>query len=190
MSAGLCFVTTLIFGLLPAIRFSRPNLVTALKDDAGGGGRRIGRLHRWTAAIQAGVAVPFLVIGGVKVDQVRTAAAADVGYEPVGLFAARVDLSGGGKTDVAKNAPFLLEQLTQNLGQATGVAKVATADGMPLDFRQRTTRVLAEGNGTAFRAHTTRVDERFFDTLGVRLLRGRGIAREDRVGARARRRDF
>ena len=134
--------------------------------------------------------MPFLVIGGVKVDQVRTAAAADVGYEPVGLFAARVDLSGGGKTDVAKNAPFLLEQLTQNLGQATGVAKVATADGMPLDFRQRTTRVLAEGNGTAFRAHTTRVDERYLRHSGrPPPSRARHRARGPR-GSAARRRDF
>lgn len=182
ISAGLCCVTTFVFGLLPAIRFSRPNLVTALKDDAGGGGRRVGRLHRWTAAIQAGVAVPFLVIGGVKLDQVRTAAAADVGFEPAGLFAARVDLSGGGKTDVAKNAPFLHEQLTRNLGEATGVSHVTIADGIPLDFRQRTTRVQADGSGTGFRAHTTRVDERYFDTLGIRVLRGRGITREDRAG--------
>src|SRR5262245_48124669 len=63
---GLCFVTCLVFGLVPAIRFSRPNLVSALKDEAGGGGRRVGRVHRLTAAIQAGLAVPFLVIGGVK----------------------------------------------------------------------------------------------------------------------------
>jgi predicted permease len=183
ISAGLCFVTTFVFGLLPAIRFSRPNLVTSLKDDAGGGGRRVGRLHRWTAAVQAGVAVPFLVIGGVKLDQVRTAAGADVGFNPPGLFAARVDLSGGGKTDVATNGPFLREQLTRNLSQATGVTTVTIADGMPLDFRQRITRVVAEGGGSAFRAHTTRVDAHYFDALGIRVLRGRGISRDDRVGA-------
>ena len=57
-AVGLCFVTSVVFGLLPAIRFSRPSLASALKDDAGGGGRRVGRVHRLTAAIQAGIAVP------------------------------------------------------------------------------------------------------------------------------------
>jgi predicted permease len=179
MSAGLCFVTTLVFGLLPAIRFSRPNLVSALKDDAGGGGRRASRLHRWTAAIQAGLAVPFLVIGGVKLDQVRTAAAADVGFEPIGLFAARVDLSGGGTNDVAKDGPALRQQVSTNLAQATGVTSVSVADGIPLDFRQRTTRLFREGHATPVRAHTTRVDEHFFATMGIRLARGRGITRAD-----------
>ena len=183
MCVGLCFVTTLVFGLLPAIRFSRPNLITALKDDAGGGGRRVGRLHRWTAAIQAGVAVPFLVIAGVKLDQVRTAADADVGFQPLGLFAARVDLSGGGKADVARDAPFLMQQVSRNLEQTTGVTAVALADGIPLDFRQRTIRVFRDGNATPVRAHTTRVDEHFFDTLGIRLLRGRGFTRQDTAGA-------
>ena len=183
MCVGLCFVTTLVFGLLPALRFSRPNIVSALKDDAGGGGRRVGRVHRWTAAIQAGIAVPFLVIGGVKLDQVRTAASADVGFTPSGLFAARVDLSGGGQNDVGRNAPFLLQQVTQNLAQATGVTSVAVADGMPLDFRQRTTRVFREGDGRPVQAHTTRVNERFFETLGIGLTSGRGFTREDLPGS-------
>lgn len=183
MCVGLCFVTTLVFGLLPAIRFSRPNLITALKDDAGGGGRRVGRLHRWTAAIQAGVAVPFLVMGGVKLDQVRTAAAADVGFQPLGLYTARVDLSGGGKADVAKDAQFVMQQVSRNLAQATGVTAVALADGIPLDFRQRRVRVFRDGHATPVYAHTTRVDEHFFDTLGIRLVRGRGITRQDTAGA-------
>jgi putative ABC transport system permease protein len=183
MCAGLSFVTTAVFGLVPAIRFSRPNLITSLKDDAGGGGRRVGRLQKWTAAIQAGVAVPFLVIGAVKLDQVQTAAGADVGFEPIGIFAAPVDLSGGGNTDVAKHAPFLLGEVTRNLNQATGVTAVAAADGLPLDFRQRTTRLFREGDGSGYHAHTTRVSETFFDTLGIRVVRGRGFRTDDRLGA-------
>jgi predicted permease len=183
VSAGLCFVTTVVFGLLPALRFSRPNLTSALKDEAGGGGRRASRLHRWTAAIQAGLAVPFLVIGGVKLDQVRTAAAADVGFEPIGLYAARVDLTGGGTNDVAKDWPALVQRLTSGLAPATGVTAVSVADGIPLDFRQRTTRLVREGDASPRRAHTTRVDEHYFDTLGIRLTRGRAFTRTDVAGA-------
>ena len=81
-----------LFGLLPAIRFSRPALVSALKDDAGGGGRRVGRIHRLTAALQIGIAIPFLVVSGAMVDWVRTTAQ-DLGFEPEGLAAVRLDLN-------------------------------------------------------------------------------------------------
>ncbi len=57
-----------------------------------GSGQRVGRLQRFTAAAQAGLAVPFLVIGGVKLDQARVTAFADVGFKPQGLYAARLNL--------------------------------------------------------------------------------------------------
>ena len=58
-------MTSLVLGLLPALRFSRPSIIVALKNDSAGGGQRVGRLQRFTAAAQAGIAVPFLVICGV-----------------------------------------------------------------------------------------------------------------------------
>ena len=39
---ALSLATTLVFGLLPSIRFSRSSMVRAIKDDAGGGGWRVG----------------------------------------------------------------------------------------------------------------------------------------------------
>ena len=81
---ALCFVTSLVLGALPAVRFSRPSIVTALKNDSAGSGQRVGRLQRFTAAAQAGLAVPFLVICGVYLDQARTTAFADVGFTPKG----------------------------------------------------------------------------------------------------------
>jgi ABC-type antimicrobial peptide transport system permease subunit len=58
-------------------------------------------------------------------------------------------------------------------------------DGMPIDFTERNVRV-SRSNGTEFvSAHVTRVAEGYLDTLGARLLKGRGITSEDR-GAAAR----
>ena len=37
ISSGLCLLVSVLFGSLPAVRFSRPNLLPALKEDAGGG---------------------------------------------------------------------------------------------------------------------------------------------------------
>ena len=87
ISSGLCLLVSVLFGLLPAVRFSRPNLIPALKEDAGGGGRQTIRVHRVAAMVQIGIAIPFLVISGVMLDRVRTA---DFGFPTDGLAAARL----------------------------------------------------------------------------------------------------
>ena len=136
---AVCFVTSLVLGLLPAFRFSRPSIVTALKNDSAGGGLRVGSLQRLTAAAQAGLAVPFLVICGVHLDQARVTAFADLGFKPQGLYAARVNLSAITKTDEEQR--LFVRTVQENLAQAPGVASVSAGDGVPLDFIYRNVRV-------------------------------------------------
>jgi predicted permease len=178
---ALCFVTSLVLGLLPALRFSRPTILSALKSDSAGSGRRVGRLQRLTAALQAGLAVPFLVIGGVHLDRARVTALADVGFKPQGLYAARLNLSAIAKTESERN--LFVRTARENLAQAPGVASVSVADGMPLDFIYRDTRVAPEGESAFVPAHTTRVAAGYLETIGTRLLAGRTIDANDRDGA-------
>ena len=178
---ALCFATSLVLGLLPALRFSRPGILLALKNDASGSGRRVGRLQRLTAAVQAGLAVPFLVMGAVKVDQARVTAMADVGFKPQGLYAARVNISSIGKTDEDRDR--LMRSVRDDLAQSPGVQSVSVGDGVPLDFNYRNARVALEGSSTFADAHTTRVGPGYFDTVGIRVLAGRAIDANDRAGA-------
>jgi putative ABC transport system permease protein len=168
---GLCFATSLIFGLLPAIRFSRPSLVNALKDEsAGGGGRRVGRTQRITAAIQASIAVPFLVISAVKLDQVRTTATAELGFSTAGLYS------------VPLVADVDVNDVKSNLLRVPGVESVAVADGLPLDFDAREVRVQRDASSPTQWAHTTRIGDGYFETMKIPLLRGRAISAEDQKG--------
>jgi predicted permease len=178
---ALCFVTSLVLGALPAIRFSRPSIVGALKNDSAGSGRRVGRLQRLTAAAQAGIAVPFLVIAGVQFDQARVTALSDVGFTPQGLYAARLNLSAITSTDEERR--LFLQTVQENLSNTPGVASVAVGDGVPLDFIYRNTRVAREGESTFVTAHTTRIGPGYLDTLGTRMLAGRAIDATDREGS-------
>ena len=178
---ALCFVTSLVLGALPAIRFSRPAIVDVLKSDSSGAGRRVGRLQRFTAAAQAGIAVPFLVICGVQFDLARVAAFTDMGFKPQGLYAARLNLSAITKTEEERR--LFLRTVQQNLSQVPAVGSVSVADGMPLDFIYRNTRIARDGESTFVTAHTTRVGARYLETLGIRLLAGRMIDESDRRGS-------
>ena len=180
---GLCLVTSLAFGLLPALRLSRPAIISALKDDAGVGGRSVGRVQRLAVAVQIGIAVPFLVISGMLLNQVRTTATADLGFEPEKLAAARLNLGAREPEDAA----FSLRTARNNLKQASGIDSVTVADSLPLDFQRRITKVSrpvdADGIPDIEEVHVTRVAEGYLNTMGIPLLRGRSITAEDRDGA-------
>jgi putative ABC transport system permease protein len=178
---ALCFLTSVLLGLLPAIRFSRPAIITALKVDSAGGGQRVGRLQRFTAAAQAGLAVPFLVVCGVYLDQARTTAFADVGFTPQGLYAARLNLSTLATT--ADEQRVFLRTVQDGLAQARGVSSVTVGDGLPLDFIYRNVRVARDGDATFFTAHSTRVAPRYLETIGARLIAGRTLDANDRDGS-------
>jgi len=178
---ALCFVASLVLGLLPAIRFSRPSIVGALKSDSSGGGRRVGRLQRFTAAAQAGLAVPLLVISGLYLDQARVTALTDVGFKPAGLYAARLNLSSATRTDDERR--IFLRTVQDGLAQTPGVTAVTVGDGMPLDFVYRNARVARSGESTFTTAHTTRIAPGYLETVGTRLLAGRAIDANDREAA-------
>ncbi|HEU4690918.1 MAG TPA: FtsX-like permease family protein, partial [Vicinamibacterales bacterium] len=176
IASALCLVVSVLFGLLPAVRFSRPNLMSAMKDDAGGGGTHTIRVHRVAAMVQIGIAVPFLVISGVMLDRVRTA---DFGFPTAGIAGARLPKPSG----TEQEANFAIRRVRDNLQQANGVRSVALADGMPIDFDYREFRIGNTGSGQFVTAHVTRVGENFLEAVGAPLLRGRTITADDRARA-------
>ena len=179
ITVGMCLGTSLVFGWLPAARFSRPVILTVLKDDAGGGGGiRAGRVHRLTAALQVAVAVPLLIVSGMSLDRMRATATAELGFASELLYAAPLkdDLDG-----------FRMRTVRENLSRASGVDAVTVADGLPLDFRYRVTRVALETAADVapkfVSAHVTRVGDDYLSTMSIPLVLGRGFTIEDRAGA-------
>ena len=162
-------------------------IISALKDDAGAGGFRVGRVHRFTAALQVAIAVPLLVMGGISLDRVRSTAIADLGFESDLLYAAPLELDAGPETRTAGNIDFRIRNLRDNLAKASGIASATVADGLPLDFRGRGTTVSlqTEANGAPapVRVQVTRVGDGYLNTMGIPLLSGRDFSGDDSAGA-------
>jgi predicted permease len=180
---GLCLAASLLFGWLPAARFSRPVIMTVLKDEAHGGGLRAGRVHRVTSALQVAVAVPLLVLGATSLEQVRATATSDLGFAAGQIYAAPLELDA---VD-GENGGFKIRTVREALARTSGVVSATVADGLPLDFRYRLARVSSQIDASAAprvaMAHVTRVGDEYLNTMGIALERGRAFTIDDTVGA-------
>jgi predicted permease len=180
---GLCLLTSVVCGFLSAARFSRPVIISHLKDDAGVGGFRVGRVHRVTAALQVAIAVPLIVMSGMALERVRVTATADLGFASDLLYAAPL------KFDAAANASagFRIRTVRSNLEQASGVASVTVADGLPLGFSGRITKVSLQADANVapmfVSVWVTGVGDGYLNTMGIPLVRGRGFTGDDGAGA-------
>ena len=99
-AAGVARSRSLVFGVLPALRVRRLDLVEALAEDGGGsaGPARASRTARIRLAIMAGqVAVACVLLVGASLlgrSFVRLLNV-DRGYDPAGVLAARLSMPGG-----------------------------------------------------------------------------------------------
>lgn len=193
MSFALAFIAALVFGLLPALRFSRPELVSALKEDAGGGGRRVGRIQRFAASAQTGMAFSLLVVGALFLRSLERTDESTLGFQPEGMmvtdfqaggpFSTRLDLSEEGYPTLEEGGGALLSRLEESLEALPGVTAVAVGDGIPLDrignFGRAARADRPDEAESRVVVEFTRVSEGYFTAIGVPILQGRSFLPTD-----------
>jgi putative ABC transport system permease protein len=174
------------FGLAPALQASRPELVPALKDEIGGGGRG-GRLLGSLVVAQVALSLVTLVAAGLfmrSLAQVRSIDTGMAGLDRVLLVSTDLRLSGlrGDSLHVT-----MARNLLERTRALPGVATAAIARSVPLGpagLPAAETRI----DGYAPRpdeivqvAHND-VTDGYFAATGIRLLAGRLIEAADVSG--------
>ena len=177
-------LTTIFAGLIPALQATRPDLVPALKDEAGrGGGSRSGRWMRNTLVVsQVGLSLVLLIVAGLSVRSLMNANRVDPGFDSSNVVIApfAVELRG---YDAVRGKAFY-RQLTENVAAKPGVNSVASALHLPLTFEIRTTFAAAQGQEGPDpkkwpETGTTNISPGYFATMGIPLLSGRGFTAND-----------
>jgi predicted permease len=182
-TGGLSVLTGLAFGVLPALRASRPQLVASLKDDASlaGPGRRFGLRHV-LVVVQVAVSVVLLVGGALLVRSLFSGFNANPGFPVRGLTSATISLDLHGYD--ATRAKLFFERATSQVRQLPGVESVALAERIPFSPNTHTTTIVVDGRPTATPENgasvdTSRVTADYFQTLGVPIVSGRGFDSRD-----------
>jgi predicted permease len=182
----------LTFGLLPALRSSKPDLTRALKDE-GAMVWRSRRLSLRGALIVGQVAIStfLLLVAGLFVRSLQSAQSVDVGFDTKSSVVLTMNASL--RYDEANGREYY-RQAMERMAQLPGATAVALADQLPLfGFDLQKMQIIPEaawrtgdapGAGESEAISFGRVTPGFFRALGIDLVAGRDFGREDQPGSR------
>jgi predicted permease len=185
---GISTLAALVFGLAPARRAARFDLVSSLKDDAGGSAVRQ-RLRRGLVVGQVAVCSVLLIWSGLFLRSLSRLGSIDPGFDPEGVVLARIALD-----DLTHGRAFgeqLFLQLEQQVKASPAVQSAAIATVVPLSLENEEFDVVRDedlnGGGSPMqrRVFSNRLTPGWFETLRIPLVAGRDFTPTDREGAPA-----
>jgi putative ABC transport system permease protein len=180
---GLVLLTTLLFGLAPALQYSKPDLTASLKEGGqktAGGAQ--GRKMRSALVVSEFALSLVLVIGaGLMIRSLIALQDVDPGVETDNVLTLRVALPGA-KYGEDHQAIKFFEQAEQRIESLPGVVSAGATTTLPLKGYNWTGDMTIEGRSEEDYVREVRhkqVTPSYFETIGARLLAGRGFTAFD-----------
>lgn len=185
---AISLATGILFGLMPALQISRPDLNAVLRDGGRGtiGAARRHAARAFLAGGQIALSLVLLIGAGLLLESFRSLQNVDPGFDPRHGLTMRVSLPPAAYPDDARRWQFLSDVVTRlrtlpgvtsataslSLPLATAVMAPFLAEGQPAMAMNQ--RPLAAWNAIA---------PDYFQTLGIPLLRGRDFSARDDAAA-------
>jgi predicted permease len=177
------FVAAVAAGLVPALKATRPNLVTELKGETA---RADTAGRRWTlrdglVAAQIAITLVLLVSAGLLTRSLFAAQKVKIGFEPAGLAIVSTDLGLIGYD--ATRAKGFYERALERVKAIPGVESAALAERLPFSINYNETQVFLpdrqQPNDKGATIDVARVSAEYFATLGVPIVQGRNFSSVD-----------
>jgi putative ABC transport system permease protein len=174
-------LTSLIFGLLPAWKSSRPVASEALKEGGRGniGGRSHYALNAFVVA-QIALSLILLVGSGLMIKSLMKLRSVNPGFDPTNVITGGIQLPRSSYPDSQKKIDFF-QQLLARVRQLPGVRAAGIGSGPPFagipagtnfTIGNRPPVAPADEPSTGVRM----VDQEYFRALGIPLLKGRSFS--------------
>jgi predicted permease len=186
-TAGLAIGTGLLFGLLPALHATRPDLVSLLKGTAGqsAGTRRAARVRMALATAQITFSMALLILAGLFTKSLLNITREDLGItvEHLVMFTVSPELNN---YEPARSRAFF-ERAEDELAAIPGVSDVSAGLVPLIGDSNWGNDVEVEnyqsGPDTDMNSRFNEVGPGYFRTAGMPLLAGREFSRADALGA-------
>jgi len=177
--AALAFGTTLVCGLVPSLRFSRPLLRPSL--DARGSTTRRSRARQVLIAVEVALSVVLLVQAALLMRTVGVLQRAQSGFSPESVMALRIRGMAGGP---ALGTTY--QQFLERISALPDLARAAMTGSVLPRFPDAPFTIVgnAETDAASPRQSASYqiVSPGYFAVLGIPFLQGRSFADTDTVG--------
>ena len=185
-AVGLSVAAAVLFGLTPALRSTRLDLNTALKEGSRhSAGRSTARFRHGLIASQVALTAVLLIGAGLFTASLVRLEQLDLGFRPERLaeFSIAPELSGSSPAETLA----LVERLRQRLVALPGVAAVSAAELPVLADTDSGSNITVEGytppEGEKSRTRENWVGPSYFTTLGTPVVAGRELEERDGPGS-------
>jgi predicted permease len=178
--AGVMLLTSLVFGLLPAVRGSRTEITLSLKDRSGAPSAGGISLRRMLVGIQVALSLLLLVGAGLFVRTLRNLDSLGPGFPTDHLLTFRIDPSLNGYSD--EQTKSFYQRLDINLQTMPGVDSVGFSAMALLKGYGWQNAIMGkdfEGAPMEQQPVLSEVSPDYFATLGIPILAGRAFTAQD-----------
>jgi putative ABC transport system permease protein len=175
-------VAALAAGILPALRFSKPDVANGLRSSQRTGSAASPVMRNVLVVVQTAAALVLLVGSGLLLQSFRALRSVDPGYDTSDIFTfqAAPDPEEHGLGDASAFARFHY-MFMDRLAALPGVQSVGLVNTLPLDEGAGEARVATSGYSgppqNAPRVRITFADGDYFRTMGISLLAGETFQR-------------
>jgi predicted permease len=185
LSAGVCLISTLLLGLVPAIQTGKIDLAGALKSEMSGvvgGGQGKSWLRSSLVVLQVSLSFLLLVGAGLLMQSLQRIRNLDPGFSTRGVLVTAVDLRGAGYD--AQRAKTFDDELIERVQALPGVESASLARVTPLGYGNFSSSAIAvDGYQPPPEEQPTveynQVGHGYFVTMGIPLVSGREFTRAD-----------
>ncbi len=171
----LALATGLVFGLAPALRGSKLDLLPALKDETTFAGLRRSRLRSGLLTAQVSVCLVLLIGAGLCVRSLLNARSIDPGFDTQHVLIAQVDPGSLGYSE--GKGKIFYKELLERLGALPGVSSASFTAYLPLGTARQTQGIVIGEREIGI--ETTYVGPAFCRTMDIPLLHGRDFTAGD-----------
>ena len=179
-------LTGLLFGLVPALRTVRVNLIDSLKDGMRGSSESAlrNRTRSLLVVFESAIAVMLLIGAGLLVRSLVALQNVDPGFDPNNVLTMRISLPRQ-KYDTPEKAANFFGQLETRVAGLPGVESAALISELPLSNQPNDMPFTVEGRppvasiSEGFGADFRMVTQNYFNALRIPLLRGRNFTEQE-----------
>jgi macrolide transport system ATP-binding/permease protein len=178
----LSLLSAVAFGLAPALRTTRLDLVATIKDEGAALGHLIGRsrLRNGLVIAQVAICLTLLMTAGLLLRGLIRAVTMDPGFETKNVLFLGLNLGDSGYTKA--RAEQFKRDLSARLAVMPGVQSVSPGVSPMWDGNYTTISAPANDGSEGARYRGVpylQASHNYFETVGLRIVRGRGFTEEE-----------